>query len=56
MGISESMALQEIMKIIALPGEEYSDGDCLDLIINVLEELGMPIHEEITKIQKRKEQ
>lgn len=52
MAISESMALQEIMKIIALPGEEYNDGECLDLIINVLEELGMPIHEEIKKNQK----
>lgn len=56
MAISESMALQEIMKIIALPGEEYSDGDCLDLIINVLEELGMPIHEEIENSKKQKEQ
>lgn len=50
--INESTALQQIMEIIALPGEEYNDGECLDLIINVLKELGMPIDEEINKGRK----
>lgn len=49
MSYSESSALREIMKIIALPGEQYTDGECLDLIIEVLKELGMPIDEEIDR-------
>ena len=49
---SESMALLEIMEIVSLPGELYSDGDCLDLIINVLKDLGLPVMEEITRNQK----
>lgn len=49
---SESMALLEIMEIISMPGEIYSDGDCLDMIIHVLEEVGLPIQEEITRKQK----
>ncbi|MDA0753915.1 MAG: hypothetical protein O3A49_04490 [Candidatus Marinimicrobia bacterium] len=47
MAISESMALQQIMKIIATPGEDMNDGECIDQIIFILEELGMPIKEEI---------
>lgn len=46
------MALLEIMEIISMPGEIYSDGDCLDMIIHVLEEVGLPIQEEITRKQK----
>lgn len=47
MAISETMALQKIMEIIATPGEDITDGECLDQIIFILEELGMPIKEEI---------
>ena len=47
MAISESMALQKIMEIIATPGEDMNDGECIDQIIFILEELGMPIKEEI---------
>jgi len=49
---SESMALREIMEIISMPGEIYSDGDCLDMIIHVLEEVGLPIKEEIARMEK----
>lgn len=49
---SESMALLEIMEIISMPGEIYSDGDCLDMIINVLEEAGLPIKEEIVRMER----
>lgn len=49
MSYSESSALREIMKVIALPGEQYTDGECLDLIIEVLKELGLPIDEEIDR-------
>lgn len=37
------------MEIVAMPGEEVTDGECLDMIIFVLEELGMPVHEHIDK-------
>lgn len=46
------MALLEIMEIISMPGEIYSDGDCLDMIINVLEEAGLPIKEEIVRMER----
>jgi len=49
---SESMALLEIMEIVSMPGEIYSDGDCLDMIIHVLEEVGLPVKQEITRMQK----
>lgn len=52
MKMNKATALQKIMEIIALPGEEYTDGECLDSIISVLEELGMPIDEEIKKGRK----
>lgn len=52
---SESMALLEIMEIVSLPGELYSDGDCLDMIIHVLEEIGLPVNEEISRMQKEYE-
>jgi len=47
MAISETMALLKIMEIIATPGDDMSDGECIDQIIFILEELGMPIKEEI---------
>jgi len=40
------------MEIISMPGEIYSDGDCLDMIIHVLEEAGLPIKEEIARMEK----
>lgn len=52
---SESMALLEIMEIVSLPGELYTDGDCLDMIINVLEEVGLPVEQEITRMRKQYE-
>lgn len=52
MTISESAALLQIMKIIATPGEEMNDGEVLDQIIFILEELGMPIKEEISAARK----
>lgn len=52
---SESMALLEIMEIVSLPGELYSDGDCLDMIIHVLQEIGLPVNEEISRMQKEYE-
>jgi len=52
MAISESAALRHIMKIIATPGEEMNDGEVLDQIIFILEELGMPVQEEISAARK----
>lgn len=52
MTISESAALLQIMKIIATPGEEMNDGEVLDQIIFILEELGMPVQEEISAARK----
>lgn len=49
---SESMALLEIMEIVSMPGEMCSDGDCLDMIINVLEEVGLPVKEEMKRMQE----
>jgi len=45
--ITESEALQKIMNIIATPGEDMTDGECIDQVIFILEELGMPIKEKI---------
>jgi hypothetical protein len=45
--ITESEALQKIMNIIATPGEDMTDGECIDQIVFILEELGMPIKEKI---------
>lgn len=50
--ISQEMALLKIMETVALPGELFTDGDCLDMIIHILEELGMPINEEINRVRK----
>lgn len=52
MAISESAALRHIMKIVATPGEEMNDGEVLDQIIFILEELGMPVREEISAARK----
>jgi len=55
MTMSESSALLHIMKIIATPGEEMNDGEILDQIIFILEELGMPVQEEISAARKEYE-
>jgi len=55
MAISESAALRHIMKIVATPGEEMNDGEVLDQIIFILEELGMPVQEEISAARKEYE-
>jgi len=49
MTITESQALLKIMKAVATPGELATDGECLDEIIFILEELGMPVQQEINK-------
>ncbi len=49
MAMSESEALFKIMKAVSIPGEESTDGECIDIIIWILEELGMPVKEEIDK-------
>jgi hypothetical protein len=49
MAMTESQALLKIMKAVATPGELANDGECLDEIIFILEELGMPVQEEINK-------
>jgi len=45
--ITESESLQKIINIIATPGEDMTDGECIDQVIFILEELGMPIKEKI---------
>lgn len=30
----------EIMKAIQLPGEDYTDGECMDQVINLIEKAG----------------
>lgn len=49
MAMTESEALLKIMKTVAIPGEETTDGECLDMVIFILEELGMPVQQEINK-------
>jgi len=35
--------IKEIIRIINIPGEEGTDGECLDYIINLLEENGWDV-------------
>lgn len=49
----ETSALLKIMEIVCLPSDQYSDGECLDMIIDVLDQIGMPIKEEISKMNAR---
>jgi len=52
MSKSETMALLEIMEILALPGELYSDGLVLDEIISIIIEMGLPFAEEQARMGK----
>lgn len=52
MTISESLALLKIMEIVSLPGEICNDGECLDMIIHLLDEMGLPVKQEIDRMQK----
>lgn len=38
--VKAGFIINEIVRIIELPGEDYSDGECLDLMINLLENNG----------------
>lgn len=38
--VKAGFIMNEIVKIIELPGEHYTDGECLDLIIELLEKNG----------------
>lgn len=55
MTISQSMALLKIMEIVSIPGELANDGDCLDMIISILEELGLPVKQEMDRMQREYE-
>ena len=35
--VKAGFIINEIVRIIELPGEDYSDGECLDLMIELLE-------------------
>ena len=52
MAISESMALQKIMEIIATPGEDMNDGECIDQIIFILEELDDAKYDTLKEVVK----
>ena len=56
MTISQSMALLKIMEIVSIPGEISNDGECLDMIIALLEELGLPVKQEIERMRRRYEE
>lgn len=56
MTISQSMALLKIMEIVSIPGEISNDGECLDMIISLLEELGLPVKQEIERMRRRYEE
>ena len=55
MTISQSLALLKIMEIVSIPGEISNDGECLDMIIALLEELGLPVKQEIERMRLRYE-
>lgn len=38
--VKAGFIINEIVRIIELPGEDYSDGECLDLMIELLENNG----------------
>ena len=38
--VKAGFIINEIVRIIELPGEDYSDGECLDLMIQLLEKCG----------------
>jgi hypothetical protein len=38
--------IEEIINILNLPGEQYTDGECLDLIAELLTENGFEVFEE----------
>ena len=38
--VKAGFIINEIVRIIELPGEEYTDGECLDLMIQLLEKNG----------------
>ena len=38
--VKAGFIINEIVRIIELPGEDYSDGECLDLMIQLLEKHG----------------
>ena len=56
MAISQSMALLKIMEIVSIPGEISNDGECLDMIITLLEEVGLPVKQEIERMRRRYEE
>lgn len=39
-GVSPDEIITEIIKILNLPGEEKTDGECLDMVVKLLEENG----------------
>lgn len=51
--ISQQMALLQIMETVALPGELFNDGECIDMIIQILEEVGMPVKDEIARVREK---
>ena len=38
--VKAGFIINEIVRIIELPGEDYSDGECLDLMIELLQKNG----------------
>lgn len=56
MTISQSLALLKIMEIVSIPGEISNDGECLDMIIALLEELGLPVKQEIERMRRKYEE
>jgi hypothetical protein len=56
MSKSQNMALIQIMELLALPGELYSDGLVLDEIISIIKEIGLPFDEEQARMERVYEQ
>ena len=44
------------MEIVSIPGEISNDGECLDMIIALLEELGLPVKQEIERMRRKYEE
>lgn len=44
------------MEIVSIPGEISNDGECLDMIIALLEELGLPVQQEIERMRRKYEE
>jgi hypothetical protein len=49
-------ALDEIAEAICIPGEEASDGECLDSVFSILEKIGYNIEEMLKRAEEKQKE